>query len=182
MKFKILLLLVIVFNSCSKKTEFISVFNCEVETFSNLERIEDVKNLFSVYYPDHWKTNFYYDTNQSSIFTADTTKQLKETTLLDITHISNKIVFDSIFLKKFKSNLSEQYLTEISASKIIFKEKPSFYSEAKGINNNFNYYVFNLFIKLDENNYIHSKIEIYGDALKEERICKGINLLEKTIF
>ena len=45
MKFKILLLLVIVFNSCSKKTEFISVFNCEVETFSNLERIEDVKNL-----------------------------------------------------------------------------------------------------------------------------------------
>ena len=50
------------------------------------------------------------------------------------------------------------------------------------MNNNFNYYVFNLFIKLDENNYIHSKIEIYGDALKEERICKGINLLEKTIF
>ena len=182
MKFKILLLLVIVFNSCSKKPQFIRVFNCELETFSNLERIEDVKNLFSVYYPDHWKTNFYYDNNQSSIFTADTTKQLKETILLDITHIANKIVFDSNFLKKFESNLSEQQLTEISANKIIFKEKPSFYSEARGMNNNFNYYVFNLFIKLDENNYIHSKIEIYGDALKEERICKGINLLEKTIF
>ena len=182
MKFKTLLLFIIVFNSCSKKSEFIKGFNCDVETFSNLERIEDVKNLFSVYYPDHWKTNFYYDNNQSSIFTADTTKQLKETILLDITHIASKIAFDSNFLKKIESNLSEQQLTEISANKIIFKEKPSFYSEAKGMNNNFNYYVFNLFIKLDENNYIHSKIEIYGDALKEERICKGINLLEKTIF
>ena len=182
MKFKILLLLVIVFNSCSKKPEYTMVFNCELETFSNLERIEDVKNLFSVYYPNNWKTNFYYDNNQSSIFTADTTKQLKETILLDITHIASKIAFDSNFLKKIESNLSEQQLTEISANKIIFKEKPYFYSEARGMNNNFNYYVFNLFIKLDENNYIHSKIEIYGDALKEKRICKGINLLEKTIF
>ena len=182
MKFKILLLFIIVFNSCSKKSEFIKGFNCDVETFSNLEKIEDVKNLFSVYYPDHWKTNFYYDTHQSSIFTADTTKQLKETTLLDITHISNKIIFDSNFLKKFKSNLSELELTEIHANKIIFKEKPSFYSEATGMKNNFNYYVFNLFIKLDENNYIHSKIEVYGDVLREERICKGINLLEETIF
>ena len=181
MKFKILLLLVIVFNSCSKKSQFIRVFNCEVETFSNLERIEDVKNLFSVYYPDHWKTNFYYDNNQSSIFTADTTKQLKET-INFLTSPFFLYFFDSKFLKKFESNLSELQLTEISANKIIFKEKPSFYSEAKGMNNNFNYYVFNLFIKLDENNYIHSKIEIYGDALKEERICKGINLLEKTIF
>jgi len=50
------------------------------------------------------------------------------------------------------------------------------------MNNNFKYYVFNLFIKLDENNYIHSKIEVYGDVMREERICKGINLLEKTIF
>ena len=78
--------------------------------------------------------------------------------------------------------LLSQRLKQLESHKIIFKEKPSFYSEARGVNNNFNYYVFNLFIKLDENNYIHSKIEIYGDALKEERICKGINLLEKTIF
>ena len=49
MKFKTLLLFIIVFNSCSKKSEFIKGFNCDVETFSNLERIEDVKNLFSVY-------------------------------------------------------------------------------------------------------------------------------------
>lgn len=182
MKFKILLLFVVVFNSCSRKPTFTEVFNCKVEKFSNLERIEDVKNIFSVYYPDNWKTNFYYDNNQSSVFTADTTKQLKETTLLDITHISNKIEFDSNFLKQFKTNLSQLQLTEINADKILFKGKPSFYSEAIGISKNFNYSVFNLFIKLDEKNYIHSKIEVYGESFRKERICKGINLLEKTIF
>ena len=182
MKVKILLLFLVIFYSCSKKISFIKNFDCEVETFSNLERIEDVKHIFSVYYPDHWKTNFYYDNNQSSIFSADTTKQLKETTLLDITHISNKINFDSNFLKKFKAKLSKLQLSEINTGKLSFKGKPSFYSKATGINKNFNYCVFNLFIKLNEKNYIHSKIEVYVDVFVEERICKGINLLEKTIF
>ena len=49
MKFKILLLFVVVFNSCSRKPTFAKVFNCKLENFSNLERIEDVKNIFSVY-------------------------------------------------------------------------------------------------------------------------------------
>lgn len=182
MKFKILLLFTVIFYSCSKKPSFVEAFDCEVETFSNLERIEDVKHIFSVYYPDHWKTNFYYDNYQSSIFSADTTKQLKETTLIDITHISNKIVFDSIFLKKIKSDLAKLQLTEINTGKLSFKGKPSFYSEATGVNKNFKYCVFNLFIKLDEKNYIHGKIEVYGDKFREKRICKGINLLEKSIF
>ena len=36
-------------------------FNCGVVSFSNLEKIEDVKKLFTVQYPDTWKTNLYYD-------------------------------------------------------------------------------------------------------------------------
>jgi len=175
-------LIIIVLSSCSKKTQFINEFDCEVVAFQNLERIEDVKKLFSVYYPDSWKTNLYYDKNQSSIYTADTTKQLKETMLLDITHISSELVFDSNFIRKFNSNLKQQQLTEISSNKILFIDKPTFYSEAKGVKNKFRYSVLNLFIKLDEKNYIHSTIEVYGDSLRRKRICKGINLLEKTIF
>ncbi|MEZ7945845.1 MAG: hypothetical protein QMB73_07270, partial [Flavobacteriaceae bacterium] len=78
-----IILLVVLLSSCATKPAFISEFNCVVESFSNLEKIEDVKKLFTVQYPDTWKTNLYYDKNQSSIFTADTTKQLKETMLLD---------------------------------------------------------------------------------------------------
>ena len=182
MKYKFFFLIIIVLSSCSKKTQFINEFDCEVVAFQNLERIEDVKKLFSVYYPDSWKTNLYYDKNQSSIYTADTTKQLKETMLLDITHISSELVFDSNFIRKFNSNLKQQQLTEINSNKILFRDKPTFYSEAKGVKNKFRYSVLNLFIKLDEKNYIHSTIEVYGDFLRRKRICKGINLLEKTIF
>ena len=182
MKYKFFFLIIIVLSSCSKKTQFINEFDCEVVAFQNLERIEDVKKLFSVYYPDSWKTNLYYDKNQSSIYTADTTKQLKETMLLDITHISSELVFDSNFIRKFNSNLKQQELTEINSNKILFRDKPTFYSEAKGVKNKFRYSVLNLFIKLDEKNYIHSTIEVYGDSLRRKRICKGINLLEKTIF
>ena len=182
MKYKFFFLIIIVLSSCSKKTQFINEFDCEVVAFQNLERIEDVKKLFSVYYPDSWKTNLYYYKNQSSIYTADTTKQLKETMLLDITHISSELVFDSNFIRKFNSNLKQQQLTEINSNKILFRDKPTFYSEAKGVKNNFRYSVLNLFIKLDEKNYIHSTIEVYGDSLRRKRICKGINLLEKTIF
>ena len=182
MKYKFFFLIIIVLSSCSKKTQFINEFDCEVVAFQNLERIEDVKKLFSVYYPDSWKTNLYYDKNQSSIYTADTTKQLKETMLLDITHISSELVFDSNFIRKFNSNLKQQQLTLINSNKILFSDKPTFYSEAKGVKNKFRYSVLNLFIKLDEKNYIHSTIEVYGDSLRRKRICKGINLLEKTIF
>ncbi|MDC0870667.1 hypothetical protein OAP87_04835 [Flavobacteriaceae bacterium] len=182
MKYNFFFLIIIVLSSCSKKTQFINEFDCEVVVFQNLERIEDVKKLFSVYYPDSWKTNLYYDKNQSSIYTADTTKQLKETMLLDITHISSELVFDSNFIRKFNSNLKQQQLTEINSNKILFRDKPTFYSEAKGVKNKFRYSVLNLFIKLDEKNYIHSTVEVYGDSLRRKRICKGINLLEKTIF
>jgi len=182
MKYNFFFLIIIVLSSCSKKTQFINEFDCEVVAFQNLERIEDVKKLFSVYYPDSWKTNLYYDKNQSSIYTADTTKQLKETMLLDITHISSELVFDSNFIRKFNSNLKQQQLTVINSNKILFSDKPTFYSEAKGVKNKFRYSVLNLFIKLDEKNYIHSTIEVYGDSLRRKRICKGINLLEKTIF
>ena len=182
MKYNFFFLIIIVLSSCSKKTQFINEFDCEVVAFQNLERIEDVKKLFSVYYPDSWKTNLYYDKNQSSIYTADTTKQLKETMLLDITHISSELVFDSNFIRKFNSNLKQQQLTEINSNKILFRDKPTSYSEAKGVKNKFRYSVLNLFIKLDEKNYIHSTIEVYGDSLRRKRICKGINLLEKTIF
>jgi len=39
-----------------------------------------------------------------------------------------------------------------------------------------------LFIKLDEKNYINSTIEVFGDSLVNQRICKGINLVEKTTY
>lgn len=177
-----IILLIFILNSCDEEPVFISEFNCGVESFSNLEKIEDVKKLFTVQYPDTWKTNLYYDKNQSSIFTADTTKQLKETMLLDITHISNQLKFDANFTKKFNSNLLKQQLEENSSGTLTFKNKEAYYSLATGIKRTFKYQILTLFIKLDEKNYINSTIEVFGDSLVNQRICKGINLVEKITY
>ena len=177
-----IILLIVILSSCNEKPVFISEFNCGVESFSNLEKIEDVKKLFTVQYPDTWKTNLYYDKNQSSIFTADTTKQLKETMLLDITHISNQLKFDANFIEKFNSNLLKQQLVENSSGSLTFKDKEAYYSLATGIKRTFKYQILTLFIKLDEKNYINSTIEVFGDSLVNQRICKGINLVEKTTY
>ena len=182
MKYKFFFLIIIVLSSCSKKTQFINEFDCEVVAFQNLERIEDVKKLFSVYYPDSWKTNLYYDKNQSSIYTADTTKQLTETMLLDITHVSNTLKLDTDFITTFKTSLSNQQLIETTSKEISFQDKETYYSNAIGKKGNYAYQISNLFIKINENNYIHSKIEVYGDSLVNQRICNGINLIEKITY
>ena len=73
-----------------------------LKSFKQLEKLRDLKKLFSIELPKTWNTNFYYDSLQSSIYTADTTKQLTETLLLDITIIKQNIKFDNAFkfLKK----------------------------------------------------------------------------------
>ena len=168
--------------SCNSKSVISKELDCKPESYSNLEKIEDVKKLFTVQFPDNWKTNLYYDKNQSSIFTADTTKQLKETMLLDITHISNQLKFDANFTKKFNSNLLKQQLEENSSGTLTFKDKEAYYSLATGIKRTFKYQILTLFIKLDEKNYINSTIEVFGDSLVNQRICKGINLVEKITY
>ena len=182
MKYNFFFLIIIVLSSCSKKTQFINEFDCEVVAFQNLERIEDVKKLFSVYYPDSWKTNLYYDKNQSSIYTADTTKQLTETMLLDITHVSNTLKLDTDFITTFKTSLSNQQLIETTSKEISFQDKETYYSNAIGKKGNYAYQISNLFIKINENNYIHSKIEVYGDSLVNQRICNGLSLVEKITY
>ena len=74
----------------------------------------DVKKTFSVAYPKNWKTNLYFDETQSSIFTADTTKQLTETVLLDITFINKEINFNDSF--KLQQEQESLYRIQCAAS------------------------------------------------------------------
>ena len=168
--------------SCNSKSKISKDLNCQPESYSNLEKVEDIKRLFTVQFPDNWKTNLYYDNNQSSIYTADTTKQLTETTLVDITHVSNELKLDSDFIQKFKTSLTEQKLVETTSYELQFQEKKSYYSRALGKKGKFAYEICNLFIKINDNNYIHAKAEVYGDSLINERLCNAFSLIEKIEY
>jgi len=168
----------LLFISCKKQSEIAVHFNCK-NTINNLEVIKDVKKIFSVEYPKHWKTNLFYDDIQTSIYTADTTKQLTETVLLDITFINQKINFnDSFKLKQEQESLSNN-LIQTTSKEIMLLNKPSYYTVSKGKKGKFPYQICNIFIKIKNHNFIQAKTEIYGDSLVNERMCIGFTLIEK---
>ena len=168
----------LLFFSCQKEFKITDDFNCETSNFNNLEVVDDVKNLFSVELPKNWKINLYQDEVQSSIFAADTTKQLTETVLLDVTYINNRINFDETFLLKQEQENLANNLIKIKSKEFIFLDKPSIYMLYKGKKEGFNYQFCNTFIKINESNFILVKTEIFGDSLVNQRSCKAFSLIE----
>jgi hypothetical protein len=177
-KFILLITASLLFFSCTQQSEISSDFNCKTSNFKNLEAVKDVKNLFSIQIPKTWKTNLFYDNLQSSIFTADTTKQLTETLLLDITIINKSLKFDTDFkLKQEKANLAKKLII-IKSKEISIINKPTYYTISKGKKGVFDYQVGHFFIKVNEQNFILAKAEVYGDSLVNERFCKAFSFIE----
>jgi hypothetical protein len=165
--------------SCSQPSEISSEFNCKPSNFKNLEEVKDVKELFSIQIPNTWKTNLFYDAIQSSIYTADTTKQLTETLLLDITIINKNIKFDNAFkLKKEQENLTKK-LIKIKSKETSIINKPTYFTISKGKKGSYDYQVCHFFIKVNEQNFILAKAEVYGDSLVNTRFCKAFDFIEK---
>ena len=164
--------------SCSQQSEISSDFNCKTSIFKDLEEVKDVKNLFSVQIPKTWKTNLYYDQIQSSIYTADTTKQLTETLLLDFTIINKNIKFDTAFkLKQEQENLTKK-LIKIKSKETSIINKPTYFTISKGKKGSYDYQVCHFFIKVNEQNFILAKAEVYGDSLVNKRLCKAFSFIE----
>jgi hypothetical protein len=65
--YSILLMALLLLLSCAKQSEISKDFNCLTTAYKNLEKVDDVKNLFSLQLPKNWKINLYQDEVQSSI-------------------------------------------------------------------------------------------------------------------
>lgn len=177
-----ILILLVVIVSCGKKTSLSEKFNCNASFLSNLEIVEDVKNNFSIKLPKTWKTNLYFDDLQSSIYTADTTKQLTKSLLLDFSYIKKDIEFNTLFkLQQEQEGLAKKLILK-DFQKTLFLGKESCYTISKGKKEKYPYLLFNLFIKENTSNFVFVKTEIYGDSLVNERICEAINIIEKIKF
>lgn len=165
--------------SCNKQSILKQDFNCKESFFSNLEEIKDSNGKFSVQLPSNWKTNLYTDAIQSSIYGADTTKQLTKTILLDVSYISNTIEINDLFkLKVENENLSNK-LIQKTTRELNFLNKPSYYLISIGKKGIYNYKSLQLFITTNKEKTMLVKAEIYGDSLVNERLCKAITLIEK---
>lgn len=177
-KYGILFMASLLLFSCTKQSEISEDFNCEKSVYSNLEYVDDIKNQFSLELPKNWKINLYQDEAQSSIFAADTTKQLTETVLIDVTFIKNKITFNDVFMLQQEQENLAKGLIKIKSKEITLLEKPSFYSIYKGKKGAYPYQTCHTFIQVNAQNFILAKTEIYGDSLVNERLCTSFSLIE----
>jgi len=179
--FFIIVLLILV-AACSNQSQLSKEMDCNPEKYANLELVEDVDKRFTIQLPDHWKTNLYFDKNQTSIFSADTTKQLTDTYTIDVTYVYSELKLDAQFIQRFKQNLMKNQLVESTSYELLFNEKEAYFSRALGKRGKFDYQILNLFVKVNSGSYMHAKTEFYGDSLVNQRICNALSLIEKIEY
>jgi hypothetical protein len=181
-KFYLLFLLIIVIVSCKKQSELSKEFNCNSTELKNLKPYLDFKNNFKLHIPTNWKTNKYYSETQSEIFTADTTKQLTETYILNTSYALGTVNFDSDFYQKTDSIIIQNNFKKTKYGTTTFMKLPTFWYIVEGEKNGFPYHQFNIIAKKSEMAYFSASVEIYGDLKVDERICESISILEKIEF
>ena len=169
----------LLFISCKQHSILKQDFNCKESFFSNLKEIKGPNGNFSAQIPSNWKINRFTDAIQSSIYGADTAKQLTKTILLDLSYISNPIEINELFkLKVENENLSNK-LIQKKTKELNFLNKPSYYVISMGKKGPYNYKSLQLLITTNKEKTMLIKAEIYGDSLVDERLCKAITLIEK---
>lgn len=183
MKRKILLAItVLVVFSCVKKPYLHDTFKCAPISYENSIEKKDFNQNFSLSIPKNWKTNLFFNEYQSSISTADTTRQLTESFILDASYSIGQVNFDSQFYKRTDSIISKNAYLLVDSGEESFQLKPSFWYLVKGEKKGFAYHQFNLTLKLSEKNYFNVNVEIYGDSDVNERLCESLSILEKIKF
>jgi len=175
-------LLIITILSCSKQTPLAEKFNCKSMDVNGFETIYDFNKNFKIPIPNTWKTNLYYDKLESSIFAADTLKQLTDSYIIGASFTFGKVNFNEDFSKKTDSILSINSLSKVDEGNESFQANQTYWYLAKGSKNGFDYHQFNMTVKLSENTYFNTYSEVYGDENINERICESISILENVKF
>lgn len=180
-KIIITILLIVIINSCSKKSALQEEFICETESFSNTEVVTDFQNKFSITTPKHWKTQLYFDTVQTQIISADTTKNFTNTYTINIEYNSGNLEINEKFKSKVITELEKTQIT-LKNKTATFKDKPSFWVISKGKKKQYDYYLFQLFVAYKATNYFKITSEVYGDTNIDERFCESIAIIETLEF
>ena len=177
------LLSVIVLISC-QNSKFEREFGCDTPMgFSNTKTYKDVLGHFEIDIPKSWKTSLYYDEYQSKLYTADTTRNLSESYIIDITWHQGELVID----EKFEELVSEQAAREFSLIPVKsgegdFLDYPAYYHISTGKKNDLNWHYLQVYLKYDTDEYYTLTSKIYGSELVTERICASFALFKELEF
>lgn len=177
MKVKLVLLLsvLILIFSCSKKVSLEEDLSCSnFDLFLSTIEKSDVHNNFKIDIPKKWKYKFYYDDFQSSLFLADTLKQLTNTFILDIAYKNGELILNNQFVASLEKNSKH---TIVKSNFEVFLDLDSYWQVVKGVKKNYPFHEFSMYIKISDLNYLQITSEMYGQELVDERICKMFSII-----
>jgi hypothetical protein len=178
-----LLGLIIILSSC-KKNDVRSAIDCTTITnFSETKEISGFLKHFKLEVPKSWKSELYYDETQSRFYSADTSKQLTDTYIIDVTWHQGEIELNENFERIIENDLKQnEHLTPFKGDFGYFKDLPCYYNLAKGKSSGFTYHYLQIYLKSNVDEYYHLTTKVYGDVFVEERICESLSLFEGLTF
>ncbi len=178
-----ILLLTISLISC-QKNDLKKAFNCKsTSSFSDVKEVRDIMKKFKLKLPGHWKTQLYYDEFQSEIYSADTTKSLTNTYVLDVSWHQGELNLDKTFDQNVKDTLAiKEKLSPVKTKFIKFKEKPSYFNLSKGKSGKHTYHFLQVYVKTEVDEYFTFTTKVYGDDNVDTRLCEAIKIYNEIVF
>ena len=170
-------------SSCNKN-DIENTFDCESTTnFANTKEFTDVLKHFKIKIPKNWNTELYYDQYQSEVYSADTTKQLTDTFIIDITWHQGELALNKEFEEKIVLNLTVDENLSISSSGFVkFKKSRSYYNLSHGEQKGYPYHYLQIYSPYKDDQYYTFTTKIYGNDFVNERICSSISMFKKIKF
>ncbi len=184
MKYLFILIGFVLFLQSCKKNDIRNELNCLTTTnFADTKEIIGFLKHFKVKVPKNWKSELYYDETQSRFYSADTSKQLTETYIIDVTWHQGEIELNSDFKQIIENDIKQnEQLKPIKEGFGYFKDIPCYYNLAKGIHAGFTYHYLQIYLKTNVDEYYNLTSKVYGDEFIEERICESLSLFENITF
>ena len=177
MKYLIPLFVTLLTFSCTSKSELLEKSNCTSTLPNNTKITSDFKNNFTVVVPKHWKTNLFYNNTESSLFFADTTKQLNETFIIKTSYNYGEIKNIETIKRNTDSILKHNNFSKINDFSFSFNQLPAYAYTTKYVNNNRDVTIFQMYAMVNNASYLTASVEAYGSANIDKRLCEGISII-----
>lgn len=178
-----LTLLTLFLTSC-QKSKFEREFECETpSSYTQTKAYKDVLGHFEIDVPSSWKTELYYDEYQSALYSADTTKTLRETFILDVSWRQGELVLNKDFEVKVAQNATRNLkLIPVKSGFGEYLGNPAYYHIATGKSDDLSWHYLEVYVQHKVDEYYVFTAKIYGDEFVSERICSSFSIFGDIIF
>lgn len=184
MKYKAAIVVIFLTLSACQNSEFEKEFECDTPTtFTQTKTYKDVLKHFEIDIPNAWKTELYYDEYQSSLHTADTTKALRETFILDIAWHQGELILNKDFEVRVAQNATRNLrLVPVKSGFGEYLGHPAYYHIATGKSDDLSWHYLEIYVQHKVDEYFTFTSKIYGNEFVSERICSSFSVFNEIAF